>query len=159
MAKELEEKIKILQNYRKSESGNAYETIQSMIDFEIKNGTTKVTGYPPSGARTLLRLHRSLIFILTFMDRLSKSKDEDKASTIASEVYNTTLALYHPWIVQKMAGVAMYMLPSRRQLIDTMCKQDYDKVLSTLADVVAAGMPVYNITQKLFTDNDLLNLP
>ncbi|OWF44062.1 ceramide-1-phosphate transfer protein-like [Mizuhopecten yessoensis] len=159
VASELESKIHILETHRKSENGNAYETIQSMIDFEVTNGITKVSRNPPSGSRTLLRLHRALGFISEFMDRIAKSDDDAKTSDIASEVYKKTLGLYHPWIIQKMAGLAMYMLPSRRQLIDTMCKQNYEKAISTLPLVVDALKPVYNITQELYETNDLLNLP
>ncbi|XP_060075886.1 ceramide-1-phosphate transfer protein-like [Ylistrum balloti] len=159
VASELESKIQILKTHRKSENGNAYETIQSMVDFEVTNGITKVSGSPPSGSRTLLRLHRALGFISEFMDRLAKSDDDAKTSVIASEVYKETLGLYHPWVIQKMAGFAMYMLPSRRQLIDTMCKQNYEKALNTLPKVVDALKPIYNVTQELYESNDLLNLP
>ncbi|XP_033763198.1 ceramide-1-phosphate transfer protein-like [Pecten maximus] len=159
VASDLESKITILKTHRKSENGNAYETIQSMIDFEVTNGITKVSRTPPSGSRTLLRLHRALGFISEFMDRIAKSDDDAKTSVIASEVYKETLGLYHPWVVQKMAGLAMYMLPSRRQLIDTMCKQNYEKALNTLPHVVATMKPIYSITQELYETNDLLNLP
>ncbi|XP_069114687.1 ceramide-1-phosphate transfer protein-like [Argopecten irradians] len=159
VASDLESKINILKTHRKSENGNAYETIQSMIDYEVTNKITQTSGNPPSGSRTLLRLHRALGFISEFMDRIAKSDDEAKTSVIASEVYKGTLGLHHPWVVQKMAGLAMYMLPSRKQLIDTMCKQNYEKALNTLPQVVTTLNPVYSITQELYETNDLLNLP
>ena len=98
-------------------------------------------------------------FILAFMERLRISSDMDKTSHIASSVYHETLARYHPWLVQKMAGLAMYMLPSRRQLMETMCKQDYNQMSVLLEGTVRAGKPVYQITQRLYENNDLLDLP
>ena len=159
VADELEGKIKILKTHRKAEHSNAYETIQSMVEFEIANDSTKVKGHLPSGSRTLLRLHRALEFIICFMDHISKSKDTDKTSDIAYEVYHKTLAKYHPWVIQKMAGLAMYMLPSRRQLIETMCRHNYEKVSELLTDVVKAGQPIYDITQQLYESHQLLDLP
>lgn len=130
-----------------------------MIEFEVANDITTRTGNLASGSRTLLRLHRALEFISSFMHSVAISQDDAKTSDLASEVYNVTLAKYHPWIVQKMAALAMYMLPTRRQLIDTMCKHNYDKALGTLPHVVEAMKPVYSITQELYATNNLLDLP
>ena len=140
-------------------NGNHYTTIQSMIEFEVTNDITKVKHKLPSGSRSLLRLHRGLEFILEFMRRLGNSSDDDRSSVIAAETYRDTLSRFHPWIVQKMAGVAMYMLPSRRQLFETMCKQDYTHALELLSSVVNAGKPVYDITQNIYAERDLLDLP
>ena len=92
------------------------------------------------------------------MERLKDSGDSDKASHIAAAVYSETLARHHPWLVQKMAGLAMYMLPSRRQLMETMCKQDYTQMSVLLEGTVRAGKPVYQITQRLYENNDLFDI-
>ncbi|KAK3105317.1 hypothetical protein FSP39_022389 [Pinctada imbricata] len=159
VAKDLEDKIHILQSHRKSDKGERYESIQGMVNYEKSNQLLQVKGHLPSGSRTLLRLHRASEFILTFMARMSESDDHDKSSHIAAEVYSQTLAKHHPWLVQKMAGVAMYILPSRKQLLETMCKHDYAHVSTLLNETVSAGKPVYEITQKLYEENDLLDLP
>jgi hypothetical protein len=158
VASDLEDKIRILSSWRQSDRGSHYQSIQSMIEHEV-GLKFHLDGRMKSGSRTLLRLHRALEFIIEFIDRLGTSTDEDNTSTIASEVYYKTLARYHPWLVQKMADLAMYMLPSRRQLIQVMCKHDYNHVIQMLSDVTAAGRPVYDITQRLYTQYDLHSLP
>ncbi len=73
-------------------------------------------------------------------------------------MHNLTLAKYHIWIVRKMAALAMYMLPSRKQLVDIMCKQDMEKVVELTDQVVKAGHPIYDTTQALYEENQLLEL-
>lgn len=158
VSNDLEEKIKILECHRQSEKGYHYETIQSMINYEMENDITSVKGQLPSGSRTLLRLHRALEFILMFMERLGRSSDCDKTSHIAADVYKVTLGKYHPWLVQKMASVVMYLLPSRQHLIETMCKQSYDQVLGLIDEAQEVGKPVYDITQNLYETHKILNL-
>lgn len=159
VAKDLEEKIHVLESHLDGPNGRHYVTVQSMTDFEVANNITKVKHKLPSGSRSLLRLHRGLKFILEFMRRMGESSDDDRSSTIAAETYKDTLAHYHPWLVQKMAGFAMYMLPSRRQLFETMCKHNYAHALELLDSVVKAGKPVYEETQNIFANHGLLDLP
>ena len=79
------------------------------------------------------------------MDRFSKSSAGERTSDIAAEVYRNTMAKHDMWIVQKLAEVAMYTLPSRKSLIDTMCKQDYEQSLVLVQKVIDAGKPVYDV--------------
>ncbi|XP_067658870.1 ceramide-1-phosphate transfer protein-like [Haliotis asinina] len=159
VAMDLEDKIRILNEHLTADEIH-YTSVQSMIQHEVDHDLTKVKkGNLKSGSRTLLRLHRALEFILAFMSRLRIGDENEKSSVIASEVYNETLSRFHPWVVQKMAGLAMYMLPSKKDLIDVMCKQDYESVMCTLGEVVTSGQPLYDITQKLYEGKDLLDLP
>ncbi|XP_048748566.2 ceramide-1-phosphate transfer protein-like [Ostrea edulis] len=159
VANDLEEKIHVLESHLNGPNGKNYRTIQLMIEFEVTNNITKTKHKLPSGSRSLLRLHRGLEFILEFMRRLGNSSDDDRSSVIAADTYRDTLSKYHPWIVQKMAGVAMYMLPSRRQLFETMCRHDYTHALELLSSVVNAGKPVYDTTQNIYAEYGLLDLP
>ncbi|XP_046564255.1 ceramide-1-phosphate transfer protein-like [Haliotis rubra] len=159
VARDLEDKIRILNEHLAADEVH-YVTVQSMIQHEVDHDLTKVIrGNLKSGSRTLLRLHRALEFILVFMSRLRTGEENEKSSVIASEVYNQTLSRFNTWILRKMAGVAMYMLPSKKSLIDVMCKQDYESVMRTLGEVVTSGQPLYDITQRVYEDKDLLELP
>ena len=129
-----------------------------MIRYEVEYGLTTFRGRVPSGSRTLLRLQRALEFILRFIDEMSMSEDDAKSSEIAQNVYKRTLANHHPWLVQKMAGLVMYMLPSRKDLIETMCKQNYERVLILMHEVTQTGNPIYDITHSLYKKYNLLNL-
>ncbi|XP_076087323.1 ceramide-1-phosphate transfer protein-like [Mytilus galloprovincialis] len=158
VAKDLEEKIGILETWRRCDTCDNYKSVQSMIKYEVEYGLTTFRGRVPSGSRTLLRLQRALEFILRFIDEMSMSEDEDKSSYIAHTVYKRTLANHHPWIVQKMAGFVTFMLPSRKELIETMCKQKYDQVLILMHEVTQEGNPIYDITHSLYKKHNLLNL-
>ncbi|XP_041378516.1 ceramide-1-phosphate transfer protein-like isoform X2 [Gigantopelta aegis] len=159
VARDIEDKVQILSAHCSSDVGDKYNTIQSMIAFEVENDITQRKRPLASGSRTLLRLHRALEFIMAFMDRIRLSDENEKASSIASEVYTQTLAKHHPWIVQKISLVAMYMLPSKKTFIDVMCKHDYANVMTMLSDVICEGKPIYDITQELYEKNGLLDLP
>lgn len=160
VAKDLEWKISVIQKKLTSnESGFHYTTVKKMVQYEHNTSLTFNKGHRSSGTRTLLRLHWALEFILEFMLELSKSSDHDKTSHIASEVYNRTLSKHHPWITRKMAAIAMYLLPSRKDLISAMCKQDYRTVLELLEKVVQAGNEVYARVENVLKENELLNIP
>lgn len=47
------------------------------------------------------------------MKRVGELKPEDKTNVVGQEVYNVTLAKYHPWLIRKGAIIAMYVLPTR----------------------------------------------
>lgn len=163
VASDIISKINILEEYRKSENASQYETLQSMIEYESSNGITADTTRP-SGSRTLLRLHRSLEFIMSFMKEFSLADANAKSSTIAQKCYKETLSKYHPWLIQKGAMFAMYTLPARQQFIervyggtcDETIVQLYGKLMSDIADV---SKKVYDETHKLYEANNLLNLP
>lgn len=129
-----------------------------MLKYEVEYGLTTFRGRVPSGSRTLLRLQRALEFILRFIDEMSSCDDGASSSEIANNVYQKTLANHHPWLVQKMARLVTLMLPSRKDLIETMCKQDYNDVLILMHEVTQTGNPIYDITQRLYKKYSLLNL-
>ena len=158
VAADLERKILVLEALRSSLLRDKYEVVQTMVTHELNNGSANSTRRNPSGCRTLLRLQRALEFILQFMAKLADSDDDARVSTMASEVYHETLAKHHPWIVRKMAGVAMYILPNKKDLIQMMCKQDLDGVTVLLREVVEAGEPVYKSIYNIYEENELLNL-
>ncbi|XP_015926727.1 ceramide-1-phosphate transfer protein [Parasteatoda tepidariorum] len=163
VASDIISKVDILEQYRSSENKSQYTTIQSMIEYESSTGIT-ADNSKPSGSRTLLRLHRSLEFIMSFMYEFSVAKNDEKSSAIAQKCYKETLSKHHPWLIQKGAGIAMYTLPARQQFIEKVyggpCEEEiiffYGKLMG---DIAAVSKKVYEETQKLYEANGLLNLP
>lgn len=43
--------------------------------------------------------------------------DNDGTSRISKDAYAQTLAKFHPWLIQKGAGIAMLGLPTKKDLI------------------------------------------
>lgn len=160
VAKDLESKMKPIEARRRSSSiGHHYVTLQSMMHYEVTQGIERHKGHLPSGTRQFLRLHRALEFILEFMRQLRRGDEHAKTAHIASEVYSQTLSKHHPWVTRQLAALAVYMLPSKKFLIDVMCKQDYDKVHDLISDVTEEGQPIYDVAQRLYADCGLLHIP
>lgn len=129
-------------------NNQSYCTVKAMMLQEANSSQRP-------GACALLRLHRALELILQFMDRLSKSSDDERTSDIAAEVYKNTMAKHDTWLVQKLAGVAMYTLPSRKTLIETMCKQDYEQSSLLVQKATDAGKPVFDAIDLEFTSRGM----
>ncbi|XP_048417400.2 ceramide-1-phosphate transfer protein [Stegostoma tigrinum] len=155
-------KIQILEHYRRGANGQQYLTIQSMVKYEVGNklvDLTKRGDHWDSGCRTLLRLHRALRWLQLFLEKLRVASDDSKTSVLCTEAYQDSLAKYHPWIVRKAATVAFYMLPSRANFFEVMNMGPTEKVVSILGEALPVVAKTYDITEDLYSQYGLLDLP
>ena len=106
--KDLNQKLIILTEYQRLDPIN-YHSIQSMIDYEVQSGRVKSkdttlslpSGKPlPNGCRTLLRLHRALAFISSFLSEMRSASDDASSASIAWNAYSSTLGHFHAWPVR-----------------------------------------------------------
>ncbi|XP_057365770.1 ceramide-1-phosphate transfer protein-like [Daphnia carinata] len=153
-------KLEILQAFRQGPNGQHFETIEDMIIYEENDNKFSDSKYI-SGSRTLLRLHRALLFIALFLEELFKLKSDDKLSGACQKTYSATLGQYHPWIIQKAALMAMYALPTKLGLLQRIkgpneTEEHYAELLPKAVD---AMKKVYDKTQKLYQDHNILELP
>jgi len=157
-------KITTLEKYLAGDNKEHYQTIKSMIDYEVKNDLIKTKKRDdPSGSRTLLRLHRALEYIIGFLHKLEDIPDEGYCSVISREAYEATLMKYHPWVVQKAAKLAMGLLPTKKGLIAKVCPDGDEAALKKahqdFPKAVTAMRSVYEATQVFYRDNNLLEIP
>ncbi|XP_061780197.1 ceramide-1-phosphate transfer protein [Nerophis lumbriciformis] len=155
-------KIQILVNLLNGEASSRYETVQSMVRYELDNGLVdleKRGGHPESGCRTLLRLHRALRWLELFLERLRTSEEDGKTSAMCAEAYNESLARHHPWVVRKAAGVAFCVLPGRATFFEVMNVGPPEKVVAMLGEAVPLISEVYRVTEELYAKNNMLDLP
>jgi hypothetical protein len=157
VASDVHSKITILQGHRRSEVGDNYKSIQAMVNYEESINKLETDDYT-SGARTLLRLHRALAFVVDFFRSVADVEDDAKTSGLAQTAYKDTLAKYHPWLVQKTALVAMYALPTRKNLVKQACRQTAEEALVLLPKVVESAQCVYDATQTFYQERGILNL-
>ena len=158
--KDVKDKIGILEHYlQNKENKQFYSTIQSMIQYETSENKTIVKAYPPSGARTLLRLHRALAFIIAFLQNLIKLEKDTKLANIAWECYNNTLSKHHTWIIRKGVGIAVYTLPTRDQLLAQMGQENNKEIKELVQDIINKLQHIYDTVETLYTKYDLHNLP
>ena len=152
------EKIGILKEYRSSELGEEYKTIQSMINYEVQTKTTN-NKKKASGSRTLLRLHRALDFITDFMKNVRAAEMDAKLSGIGAQSYDRTIAKHHPWLIRKGVHLAVYTLPTRIQFMEKLKVEDQAHTEELLGKVAELGHKIFEIVEKLYADNNLLDLP
>ncbi|XP_021945493.1 ceramide-1-phosphate transfer protein [Folsomia candida] len=153
-------KLEILQGYRTGENRTHYETVEKMLQFE------KTTDFinknkESSASRTLLRLHRALNFVSKFLGKVDEIKDSEGTAHVCKEAYTQTLSKFHPWLIQKGALLAMYALPTKKDLISRVCdgRIETSEVRRLLHEVIASTQRVYDYCETAYRDNDLLDLP
>ena len=91
MKDDVVDKLKILQSFvdkDKKETAH-FDTIQKAIDYETEQNLIKTN--PENFTRTLLRLHRALLFIVQLLQGLSERSVSESTATIATTCYDATL--------------------------------------------------------------------
>lgn len=164
VASDIDAKMEILRGLKNGEQSEKYQDVQSMIQYEVDNNLIKHKAKDSStGTRNLLRLHRALEYIVAFLDGIPALDDKDKCCSLSQEAYKKTLMRFHPWVVQKAALLAMHMLPTREGLIAIVCEPTDEEAIKksaeTLEKAVLAMKKVYDVTQEVYKEKDLLALP
>ncbi|XP_069805569.1 glycolipid transfer protein domain-containing protein 2 isoform X2 [Dendropsophus ebraccatus] len=156
-------KINILQSYLNGENGRSYRTVRSMIKYELENDVVNFKELPPnrvpSGCRTLLRMHRALKWLEVFLYNVGTRPSQDKTSEMCAEAYHKTLAHYHSWFIRQVAEVAFLALPPLEEMYKLVCVRDHAEARVVLLTTVDAIVKVYNLTQELYLENQMLDLP
>ena len=141
-----------------------YASLVRIVDYEKSAGLFDAPASLArrSAARTILRLHRALLFIYTFLDRVynvdnTSSSASSKSSHIGTETYEATLGKHHSWIVRKAVRVGLLGLPKRDTLVGYMCHTPEHH--ANFPQFIRTVERVYNITQTLFEKHSILNLP
>ncbi|XP_042213484.1 ceramide-1-phosphate transfer protein-like isoform X2 [Homarus americanus] len=165
---DIQKKVTTLQCYRKGGAGDYYYSIQSMIEYERENNLL-TSSDQQSGSRTLLRLHRGLEFITGFFSEIHKATDETGLGTISSELYGRTLSKHHNWVLAKTVSTVLLMMPTKQTIIERVVlgskpitggnsaiRAHNEALMPKVIDVMNS---IYNLTQKLYEDYGLLDLP
>uniref|UniRef100_A0A6J0UAZ7 Glycolipid transfer protein domain-containing protein 2 isoform X1 n=1 Tax=Pogona vitticeps TaxID=103695 RepID=A0A6J0UAZ7_9SAUR len=163
ISRETQNKISIMEHHQRGEHGHHYRTVQSMVTFELANG---LVGFqflpedqPPSGCRTLLRLHRALKWLELFLHKLRTSKKDGDPSQMCAEAYREALAPYHRWWVRQAVALAFLAMPSRQELYRIVSPKGEQKGQAMLLAAIGNLARVYNITQEVYASHGMLELP
>uniref|UniRef100_A0A670Z292 Glycolipid transfer protein domain-containing protein n=1 Tax=Pseudonaja textilis TaxID=8673 RepID=A0A670Z292_PSETE len=163
ISREARSKISIMQWYREGPQAPHYHTVQSMVDFELSSGLVGFRSLParlpPSGCRTLLRLHRTLKWLELFLQRLGTSREDESPSRMCAEAYRVALAPYHSWWVRQGAALAFLALPSRQELYHTIVRAEQRAAGPLVLTTVESLRRVYNVTQEVYSAHGMLDLP
>ncbi|TMS14207.1 Ceramide-1-phosphate transfer protein [Larimichthys crocea] len=141
----------------------AYHSVHSMITMELSDGVVDFHQQTDSGCRTLLRLHRALLWLKLFLEKLSEMPEDGgrlrSPSDLCREAYQNTLANHHAWFIRKAAELAFIALPERGFFYKLVCVQNQEELSAVLNRVARAIGEVYDRTQKALEENGMLDLP
>nr|XP_004563941.2 ceramide-1-phosphate transfer protein [Maylandia zebra] len=141
---------------------SAYHSVRSMILVELNQGLVSFHHQTDSGCRTLLRLHRALLWLKLFLEKLAETPVEGRLrspSDLCREAYKSTLAQHHTWYVRKAAELAFIALPERGFFFRLVCMQNQEEMSKVLHRVSRAIGEVYDRTQKALEEHGMLDLP
>lgn len=141
---------------------SSYLSVRSMIHAELERGLVDFHQQTDSGCRTLLRLHRALLWLKLFLEKLADTPVTGRLrspSDLCREAYQKTLANHHSWFVRRAAELAFIAMPERTFFFRLVCVQDQDELSMVLTKVVLALEEVYNRTQIALEEHGMLDLP
>ncbi|KFO64815.1 Ceramide-1-phosphate transfer protein, partial [Corvus brachyrhynchos] len=101
--------------------------------------------------------HRALRWLQLFLEGLRSG--DSRTSVVCTDAYHASLAAYHPWVVRKAATVAFCALPSRDAFLEIMNVGPREEAVAMLGEAIPYIGDVYSITQELFAQHKLLDLP
>ncbi|XP_054611142.1 glycolipid transfer protein domain-containing protein 2 [Dunckerocampus dactyliophorus] len=145
-----------------SHHSGAYHSVRSMIWLELKRDLVDFHHQTDSGCRTLLRLHRALLWLKLFLEKLAEIPVAGRLrspSELCREAYKSTLANHHSWFVRRAAELAFIALPERGFFFRLVCVQNQEELSTVLGRVTRAIGVVYDRTQKALEENGMLDLP
>ncbi|KAM9847155.1 glycolipid transfer protein domain-containing protein 2 [Aulostomus maculatus] len=148
--------------FEATQLSGAYHSVRSMIWVELKRGLVDFHHQTDSGCRTLLRLHRALLWLKLFLQKLAETPVAGRLrspSELCREAYQSTLANHHTWFVRRAAELAFIAMPERGFFFRLVCVQNQEGLSTVLYRVVHAIQEVYDRTEKALEDNGMLDLP
>ncbi|XP_041842197.1 ceramide-1-phosphate transfer protein [Melanotaenia boesemani] len=141
----------------------AYRSVQSMVEAELKAGVVNFLHRTDSGCRTLLRLHRSLLWLKLMLEGLSEGPDADgrykTPGELSRDAYQVALAPHHPWFLRQAAEFVFLALPDRKYFLQLVCVQKQQEATPVLRIIIHALMLVHERTQRILAEHDMLELP
>jgi hypothetical protein len=156
---DINDKIHILEGYLR-DSPDHYRTVQSLVEHEHANQMLQKpqSSTRKNASRHFLRLHRALLFIYKFLNRLYTAEANAKSPAICIEVYDATLSKHHSFLVRQAARIGMYTLPRREALIELMVSKERhdDAKFHVFIQTVER---VYSISQGVYEKYQILELP
>ncbi|XP_037533355.1 ceramide-1-phosphate transfer protein-like [Nematolebias whitei] len=141
----------------------AYRSVRSMVEAELQAGVVNFSRRTDSGSRTLLRLHRSLLWLKLMLDGLSEGAGADgrfrTPGELSRDAYRVALAPHHPWVLRQAAELVFMALPDRDYFLQLVCVQTQEEATPVLRVIIHALTLVHARTQRILAQYDLLELP
>ncbi|CAF3865811.1 unnamed protein product [Rotaria sordida] len=165
------DKLNILQLFVDKDIEN-FDTIQKAINYETEYNLIKTN--PNNFTRTLLRLHRALLFIIEFLHGLAERPLSESTTTIATQCYDATLNNYHTikyktnihnrtildaFLIRKSVKIGFRILPSRLQIDEAIFHGHKTELLEQYKTFIKIIQQIYDTIQTFYTEKKYLQLP
>ncbi|XP_056881898.1 ceramide-1-phosphate transfer protein-like isoform X2 [Takifugu flavidus] len=141
----------------------AYRTVRSMVETELKEEVVNFSHRTNSGCRMLLRLHRSLLWLKLLLEGLAEGPDihghQRTPGELSRDAYRVALAPHHPWFLRQAAEMVFLALPDRQYFLKLVCVQSQNEATPILRTIIRALTLVHKQTQQILAENDMLELP
>lgn len=140
-----------------------YRSVRSMVASELDRGLVGFSFRTESGCRTLLRLHRSLLWVKLVLQGLTEDPDQDGSyrtpGEIAREAYAVALAPHHSWFLRRAAELVFVALPDRKYFLQLVCVDSQSEATPALRIIIHGLTLVHQRTQAILEQHALLQLP
>uniref|UniRef100_A0A3P8TSZ6 Si:ch73-269m23.5 n=1 Tax=Amphiprion percula TaxID=161767 RepID=A0A3P8TSZ6_AMPPE len=141
----------------------AYHSLRSMVEAELKAGMVDFSYRTDSGCRTLLRLHRSLLWLKLMLEGLADGPDArgryKTPGELSRDAYQVALAPHHPWVLRQAAELVFLALPNRKYFLQLVCVQEQREATPVLRIIIHALTLVHTRTQRILQEHGMLELP
>ncbi|KAF0028905.1 hypothetical protein F2P81_018010 [Scophthalmus maximus] len=162
-SQKVHEKVKVIRRLSLEQSAEAYRSVRSMVEAELRAGAVDFARRTDSGCRTLLRLHRSLLWLKLMLEGLSDGPDADgqykTPGELSRDAYKVALAPHHHWVLRQAAEFVFLALPERRFFLQLVCVQTEREAAPVLRVIIRALALVHERTQRILSEHDMLELP
>ncbi|KAK7129449.1 hypothetical protein R3I94_017607 [Phoxinus phoxinus] len=138
---------------------HAYRSVRSMLEAELQRGVVSFDSQTPSGSRTLLRLHRSLLWLQLLLEKLATEREERSMGELCRDAYLEVLAPHHPWLVQRAAELVFHAMPDRKVFLQLVCVRTQKEAEPVIHVIVAAIQEIHRRTQTELEIRNMLDLP
>ncbi|KAM9425629.1 uncharacterized protein KZ484_011473 [Pholidichthys leucotaenia] len=140
-----------------------YRSVRSMVEAELKAGMVNFSRQTNSGCRTLLRLHRSQLWLKLMLQGLADGPDTDgqykTPGELSRDAYKVALAPHHPWVLRQAAEFVFLALPDRKFFLQLVCVQSQEEAVPVLKVVISALTAVHQRNQQILDQHSMLDLP
>jgi len=75
--------------------------------------------------------------------------------------HESPMPKYHPWLVRKAVGMAVMMLPTRKNFANQLCQTGltHEQIYGYLRECAKHMNLLYENTEKIFQHHNLMELP
>lgn len=138
---------------------HAYHSVRSMLETELQRGVVSFDSQTASGSRTLLRLHRSLLWLQLLLEKLGAEPEGRTMGELCREAYLQVLAPHHPWLLQRAAELVFSTMPDRTVFLQLVCVRRQEEAEPVIKIIVTAIREIHQRIQRELNIRNMLELP